>query len=274
MQMDSISVVVTIYNNASYLKKCLDSICKQTYSNLEIILIDDGSSDGSGEICDQFAKSDSRIYVIHKKNEGVVRARIDGCLKATGQYMAIIDADDWLEKNMLEKLYDAIVLNDVDVAMCGRIEESENGRKSVPQGIGEGVYKGKEFRSKVYSKMIAGETFFEWGIFPSYWDKLFKREMIIPYICRVNEAICIGNDATGVFPYLVNVDSICVLSECLYHYRQNENSLVHKRMDKSKLRESFKVLYQSVNFELKKNEYIICMHRKYLQKPDGGGTYE
>lgn len=255
MCMDLISVVVTIYNSAPYLTKCISSICQQTYSKLEIILVNDGSNDGSAEICDCFAKLDSRIFVMHKKNEGVVRARVDGCLRAKGKYISIVDSDDWLEDDMLEKLYAAIVTNEVDVAMCGRIEEFENEKKAVLQGVSAGVYKGEKLRNNVYPRMITNDSFFEWGIFPSYWDKLFKRKQLMPYVLSVDEAICIGNDAAGVFPCLADSDSICVIGECLYHYRQNENSIVHRRMDKNKLSNSFRVLYQSVDAKLKKNQY-------------------
>ena len=100
-----ISVIVPIYNVKDFLKKCIDSIISQTFKNIEIILVDDGSSDGSCELCDQYKKNDNRIIVIHKENEGVSKARTVGFNASSGQYIAFIDADDLITNNYLEKIY-------------------------------------------------------------------------------------------------------------------------------------------------------------------------
>lgn len=118
-----ISVVIPVYNVEKYLSKCIESILNQTYKKLEIILVDDGSSDLSRNICDEYCKKDIRIKVIHKENGGLSDARNVGILNATGKYICFIDSDDYIEKNMLELLYLDIKNNDSDISCCGKVCE-------------------------------------------------------------------------------------------------------------------------------------------------------
>ena len=113
-----ISIIIPVYNVEKYLRKCLDSIINQTYKKLEIILIDDGSTDNSGKICEEYAKKDDRIIVIHKENAGVSSARNRGIELANGKYIGFIDSDDWIEENMYETLYQNLLQFDVDISMC------------------------------------------------------------------------------------------------------------------------------------------------------------
>ena len=113
-----ISIIVPVYNVEKYLKKCIDSIVNQTYKNLEIILVDDGATDRSGEICDELAKLDNRIKVYHKENGGLSDARNYGVERATGDYIGFVDSDDYIDAEMYEKLYEAITKEDADVAEC------------------------------------------------------------------------------------------------------------------------------------------------------------
>lgn len=265
MEQYIISVIITVYNSAKYLEECLDSVCNQTYRNLEIILIDDGSTDLSPKICDTYANSDSRIQVIHKENEGVVVARKKGISLVKGDFVSIIDSDDYLELNMLEKLLRAAVDNDCEVSMCGRYEETEEYSIPVFQGLSEGVYDKKHLLDKVYPKMISNGHFFGWGLFPSMWDKLFKRELIIEHINNVNDNLPMGNDAAVVYPCLLSANSIFILKECLYHYRQNNLSISKLVTDFSKTRNGFKLLYNSVRKLLQDNSFIFDCQRQWLE---------
>ena len=260
---NKISVIVTISNSIEYLRLGLDSICNQTYENLEIILVDDGSTDGSGLVCDEFGKADERVKVIHINNGGVVNARKIGCKASTGEYISIVDSDDWLEPNMLEKLIKSSIEQNVDVSMCGRIEEYPTFHKEVRQGFDEGRYSKEQLLSVVYPNMIVNKSFFEWGIFPSYWDKLFKRDSIIPYISEIDESIPMGNDAAGVYPALLNADSIVIRSDCLYHYRQYQNSLVHREYDRHKISKGFQTLYFSVNEQFERSKDIFDFREQW-----------
>ena len=118
-----ISVIVPIHNVKEFMKKCIESIIKQSYTNLEIILVDDGSTDGSEKICDEYAVKDSRIKVIHKSNGGLVSARKAGIQVATGDYAAYVDGDDWLEEEAYEKLLDLVGTNLPDIIGYGMVEE-------------------------------------------------------------------------------------------------------------------------------------------------------
>lgn len=185
--MPLVSVIVPIYNIAKYLDKCIESILLQSFRQFELILVDDGSTDGSELICDAYAKKDDRIKVIHKKNEGLVRARKTGLENAAGDYIAYVDGDDWIEHDMIARLYDALTEKKVDIAMCGRFEDTGDTQKSVYHGISEGRYDKQALLDIVYPNMIVNGTFFEWGIFPGVWDKLFRRECLEKYQMAVDE---------------------------------------------------------------------------------------
>ncbi|MCR5149991.1 MAG: glycosyltransferase, partial [Clostridiales bacterium] len=116
--MDTISIIVSVYNVEEYIRRAVDSIRCQAYPNLEIILVDDGSPDKSGAICDEYAKMDDRIKVIHKKNGGLSDARNVGIEAATGAYLGFVDGDDYIEPEMYQKLYSALVENDAEISIC------------------------------------------------------------------------------------------------------------------------------------------------------------
>lgn len=125
---EQISVIIPIYNVEKYLSDCVESVLKQTYTDLEIILVDDGSQDASGQICDDYAKQDSRVQVIHKKNGGLSSARNAGIDQATGQYFFFLDSDDWIAENALELLYKEIKSTGSDLALCNMQYVDEQGK--------------------------------------------------------------------------------------------------------------------------------------------------
>ena len=190
-----ISVIVPIYNIALNLPQCLDSIINQSYLNLEIILVDDGSTDGSSKICDDYALSDNRIKEIHKKNEGLVRARKTGISASSGDIIAYVDGDDWIEPDMMEILYNTMKSQDVDIVMCGRCEDTGDTYRRVYHGMPSGRYDKDSMIKNVYPNMIVNQAFFEWGIFPGVWDKLFKRVSLEKYQMEVDDRLTMGEDA-------------------------------------------------------------------------------
>lgn len=275
-----VSVIIPIFNLQRYLTECIDSVLGQTYSDLEIILVDDGSTDYSGTICDEYAKRDNRIKVIHKQNEGLVSARKTGLQASTGQYIAYVDGDDWIEPNMIERLFMTMIHEKVDVVMCGRFEDTGNLHKEVYHGILPGKYDKKGLLEKVYPRMIVNEFFFEWGLFPGVWDKLFKRECLERYQMAVDERLTMGEDAACTYPCLLNADSIYILKECLYHYRQTPSSMVRSDIDAMIQRKHFHILYHSVLDSLRQyadiydltgqwKEYLL-----FLMIPRAGALYE
>jgi len=139
--MDVISVIIPVYNVEQYLHRCLDSLIAQTYGNIELIIINDGSTDGSGRICDEYAVKDSRIRVIHQSNNGLSAALNTGLKKATGNYIGFVDSDDWIESDMYEVLYTAITSKSVPISIAGFYITSDTesvpmiNAKTIPGGV-------------------------------------------------------------------------------------------------------------------------------------------
>ena len=267
--MDIISIIVPVYNAEKYLTKCIESIISQTYTQLQIILVDDGSSDSSGKICDDFSNKDSRIMVVHQDNKGAVNARKTGLKKAFGRYIAFADADDWLEPNMIEELYKDIIKYNADISMCNRYDETGESKVAVRHGFPEGYYDKERLECEIYPKMIVNDDFFEWGIFPGLWDKLFKRELIIRYHNEVNDNITLGDDALCTYACMLNAKSIYINSKYLYHYIQNPTSMV-RRLDeneKEKERSRYQLLFLSgisIFREFNKDYKIEEQWKKYV----------
>lgn len=265
MRNEIISIIVPIYNIEDYLCQCLDSLVNQTLRALEIILVDDGSTDKSAEICDEYASKDSRIRVIHKQNEGLVRARKTGLAMASGDLIGFVDGDDWIEPDMFEQLYNAMFEHSVDIVMCGRYEDTGQICKPVYHGIVEGRYDKNAMKEIVYPHMIVNGAFFEWGIFPGLWDKLFKRKALEKYQMLVDDRLTMGEDAACTYPAILNADSIYVLHKCLYHYRQSANSMVKKVIDYEILRQKFNILYNSVNIIFEKYKDIYDLREQWME---------
>lgn len=260
-----ISVIIPIYNAQKYLSKCLDSVVNQSYSELEIILVDDGSTDESGKICDEYAMNDKRIKVIHKKNAGLVAARKTGLMASTSKYIAYVDADDWIEPNMMERMYSIMVQEDVDIVMCGRYEDTENLCRSVFHGFREGRYDKEELIRLIYPNMICNGGFFEWGILPNLWDKLYKRECLEEFQMNVDDRLTMGEDAACVYPTILNANSIYIMHECLYHYRQSSLSMVKQASDIYLTRKRFEALYCSVRRSFEEYKHIYDLREQWIE---------
>lgn len=260
--MPKVSIVVPVYNVEKYLEECLNSLINQTFKDIEIICIDDGSPDNCGAILDNYATKDKRVKVVHKENGGLVSARKIGINMVQGDYIVHVDSDDWVEPDTIEKLYNHAIQNNVDICMCGHFEEIGNATKKVYQGIEPGVYNKDSLVKDIYPRMIVNGEFFEWGIFPSLWAKLFKREFAEKYYLNLDERIMLGEDAASVYPSLLNANSVCIMNECLYHYRQYPTSTIKKTVN-PKMKEQFCVLYNSVNDVLKKDSYIYDLTEQW-----------
>ncbi len=239
------SIIIPVYNIKEYISECLESASVQTYSNIEVIIIDDGSTDGSGQICDEFASKDARFKVIHKINEGLVRARKDGVLAASGDYVCFVDGDDFIEPEMIGRSVGIFEKEKVDVVLFGRYTDTNMISCTGQQGFPMGKYDRERLENEIYPYMIAN-GFMEWGIYPAVWDKAFKRELLLESQMAVDDRITMGEDAACVFPCLLKADSIYISDECFYHYRQRPTSMVRNASDSKKEKERFKVLYENV----------------------------
>lgn len=260
-----ISIIVPIYNIEDYLPKCIESILEQTYTDIEMILVNDGSTDNSLQICKEYEQKDKRIVLVNKPNGGLVSARKAGIRAAKGEYIAYVDGDDWIEPDMYEKMYRILIEENVDVVMCGRLEETGAFSKEVRHGFQTGRYSKRQLTEEIYPRMIAGEAFFEWGIFPGLWDKLFRRECIEKYQLAVDDRIVMGEDAVCVYPSLLNVNSMYILDDCFYHYRQTTSSMVKKVQDYEKEREQFSALYKFGQVCFEEDRYIFDLQEQWLK---------
>ena len=207
-----ISIIVPVYNAQKYLKRCIDSILNQTYENIQLILVNDGSTDGSLDICKESCV-DSRVSVIDKKNEGVSSARNCGIDLACGEYIAFVDADDALNKDYINKLYKKCTQYDADIAICGYIK---NGKEClVNRKKSDEILDFKELgRCIISDKSI--------GVMP--WGKLFKREIIgsIRFLQgRIYE------DDLFCFQVYSNCHKVVKINEPLYYYSENENGITY-----------------------------------------------
>jgi len=175
--LPKISVVIPVYNVENYLKRCLDSVLNQTFQDFEIILIDDGSQDKSGKICDEYAKKDKRIKVIHKKNARVSAARNDGIKMAKGKYVSFIDSDDWIEPEMYQEMINKVEKFNLDFIMCDYKKRSNNYEDKRTQPIRGGYYSKDDIKNELFQCLIM----FEYIEFPptiSNWVCLFNLEFI------------------------------------------------------------------------------------------------
>lgn len=207
--MKKISVIVPIYNTEKYLHRCLNSIINQTYKELEIILVDDGSKDSSPQICDEFAEKDSRVKVIHKKNEGVANARNTAISMATGEYLAFVDSDDFIDKAMFERLINNAVKNDADIAICGfKITSGDEC---------ETIYIDEEhtFNSQRALEHLYIDMDF---CFVTLWGKIFKRDLFNDII--IPSVVCAEDNYVLYKIFLKSKTIVYDKSEMyMYYYR-------------------------------------------------------
>ncbi len=219
-----ISVIIPIYNAEKYLPRCLDSIINQTYSNLEIILINDGSSDASGNICDSYAKEDSRVKVIHQSNAGVSAARNAGLDIATGDYISFVDPDDWIESNMYEVLVGTIQGKEIDILRFNAYRKGEIINKLPFRG----EYSNKELEEKILLPLIGAEKFGGMFILGVLWLHLYKREVIEDNHIRFNPQLRRCEDRLFTLSSVIHAKSILFVDEVLYHYEVYDNSLSNR----------------------------------------------
>ena len=234
-----ISVIVPIYNAEKYLNKCLTSIVNQTYCDLEIILVNDGSTDESFAICEKYKQADDRIVIINKHNEGLVRARKDGIRMAKGEYITFVDADDWIDITTYEKVY----TEKADIISYGLMEEYENYSKRKTNKIEQGLYDKKGIRTQIIPKMLSTEVFFEFGLLPNLVCKLIKKSLLLETIDNVSDNVTIGEDVDFFFRTVYKAESVIIKTDTLYHYRQHQKSMMRVKLPVERIKALYWDLY-------------------------------
>lgn len=230
-----ISIIVPAYNIESHIGRCLDSILAQTHKRIEIIIVDDGSTDGTGIIIDQYASIDQRIIPIHKENGGVTSARIDGIKKASGEYLGFVDGDDYIEPEMFEKLLDNAIKYDADISHCGyqmvfpgRVEYYYNTGRIVQQDKIAGL------------KDLLSGSFIE----PGLWNKLYHKKLfytllyenVMPMDIRINEDVLMN------YWLFKAADSAVYEDFCPYHYILRKDSAATSILNEHKLKDPVRVM--------------------------------
>lgn len=207
-----VSLIVAVYNVEKYLDKCLNSISKQTYSNLEVIIIDDGSTDESGAICDLYSKKDARFQTFHISNKGVAHARKFGFKKSTGQYISFIDGDDWIDKDYCSKLLSRITENKADIIVC----DFWMGNR-VANNWKDTIYVG---RGHIFEAYLNGE------IWNRMWNKMYKRAIVEQTKFPIGRDLV--EDGYWMPQALARSNKLVRISDCLYFYRLRNDSLMRK----------------------------------------------
>lgn len=247
-----ISIIVPIYNVEAYLDRCMQSLIMQTLREIEIIMVDDESPDNCPTICDNYAKQDSRIKVIHKKNGGLGFARNSGLEIATGKYIAFLDSDDFVDISMYETLYNTATQYNLDTVFCGFNQYSSYNIKSKQEVSTFTIYEGKDIKEKVLLNMIAGtpEQKEDRTLFMSVWHAIYSNKLIQKNNIRFcSEREIISEDIVFDIDYLTQAQRVAYIPDCLYYYCLNESSL-------------------SRIFRKDRNDKIITMYEKLIMKAE------
>ncbi len=257
--MGKISIIIPVYNVENYIDICISSILAQTYQNLEILLIDDGSTDDSGLLCDKYGQQDRRIRVFHKKNGGVSSARNLGIEKATGTYISFVDPDDWIEPDMYAVIKEQFDRTDADVVFCGYWEDypqSLNLSSILHMPDKQGGVNGQ---AALYQCLIG----MGYGYFTSVWNKVFKADFIKKSQIFF-ENFAIGEDEVWLAKILPKAKNVQLMNKPFYHWLQRETSVLHSgnNYDKwgSALKSKIAVL-KAVRFD--KTLYLLSEAKVY-----------
>lgn len=222
---DLISVIVPVYNVEAYLERCVNSILRQSYNNLEVILVDDGSTDGSGQLCESIASNDNRVCVIHQENGGLSAARNTGIDNCHGSYICFVDSDDYVHHDYVKYLYDMCVNNDCEISICYHYITDENDYHSeVDFDSPITVYTRDEIFDAFYTDMH--------GSIVIAWNKMYKRECVGDIRYDVGK---IHEDEGTTFKFLYNANRIAFSKEVLYYYYSREDSITGQSYSKKKL---------------------------------------
>lgn len=224
--MDKVSIIVPVYNVEKYLEKCIESILAQTFKNIEVILVNDGSSDKSGLICDKYSLIDRRIKVVHKKNTGVSDSRNYGIKVSSGKYIAFIDSDDWVDKEYINILYSNLIKYNADISVCDFIRENNESKpKQLLKEKKEILFTNIEALNQIY-----GELYVQ--MIAVVWNKLYKREIFNDLKFPIDK---IHEDEYLTPIALYKCNKIIYTNKQLLHYRDTPNSIMNKKFNVKRL---------------------------------------
>ena len=213
-----VSIIIPVYNSEKYLNECLDSIKNQTFSNFEVLMVNDGSEDNSGLICDDYSKEDSRFHVLYQKNDGVSSARNNGLNHSKGEWILFVDSDDWLEPDYVCEYVKAIKKN-VDLIYGGY----------TPFGAIRGGLKGCRYDNCIYSDNNISHSLRFCLAYCTPWGKLYRKSIITANRLSFEERLTMSEDRLFLYQFLSNATGVSFISYCGYHYRVLSTSLMNKK---------------------------------------------
>lgn len=262
-----LSVIVPVYNVERYLDECVSSIVNQTVTALEIILVDDGSTDNSGALCDAWAQKDSRIVVYHKSNGGLTSAWKYGAQRASGEYIASVDSDDWIDANMYEKMLTVAEETGADLVCASFVWENSDGSQVYQNPkLEPGFYDKNRILTDISPYFFISRKYHDRGIMPGRVLKLFKRELLMQVLDDCDERVSMGEDLVLTFSYLRIAQSLFLMDGFWpYHYRANEASIT-RAFSASKY-EKIDILRQvllAVNEKYHSYDYSTQIYTDYL----------
>ncbi len=214
------SIIVPVYNTEALIHNCVSSVLAQTSPEWELILVDDGSTDESGKICDSFAETDSRIVVIHQTNKGHTAARTVGLGRATGMYVLYVDSDDWIDSELIGDCRSIALKYDPDVMLFGYRRVYSNKSVDKPQPRAEGYYPEERLRAEILNDFLTAERF-------SLSEHMVKRKLMIKCQHEISNDILLGEDLLCCTEFMSQSKSAYVLPGCYYNYLQHQSSISH-----------------------------------------------
>lgn len=259
-----VSIIIPVYNVEQYLEECMESVLQQTYRNLDIILVDDGSRDKSAGMCDRYALQDNRVQVLHKPNGGLMSAWMAGVDISKGEYLAFVDSDDWIEPDMIEKLAGYTDVRKKEIICSNYIIEKKKKSIYMKQSMEPGIYDREDIEKKIIPFLMGQENR---RIHCSRCMKLFSRALICENMKYGNPKLTMGEDMNITFPAILDAQRIVVMEEgYFYHYRLVDSSMVHKY--NAGLYENNRLLYQVLKeiAESKEKEKKITQKELLLNK--------
>ena len=264
-----VSIIVPVYNAERYLRECVDSLLRQTYSNTEIVLVNDGSVDSSAALCDGYAEQNANVRVIHQPNSGAAAARQTGVLNAVGDYIMFVDADDWLDPGFLACLVDEATTHNPDVVVATFQRYTEQKCDIYHHFFSPGFYDLTKLHEEIFPQMLSASPYYTFGIAPSMWAKLFRREIVLKSIDTLFDNITFGEDACFTYCALLNCQSLFISNANGYIYRDNEGSATRNfRLnlleDPQKIYHFYQGLSEKYGWDCQKQveEYMVgvCQH--------------
>ncbi len=256
--MEKVSIIIPAYNSEKYLKRCINSICNQTYKNIEIIIIDDGSTDDTFNICEEYAKRDDRIKFIHKKNEGVSVARNRGIKSANGKYIMFVDSDDWIENNAVEICIKYMEDYNAQIGQFNYYFSHNDKEIKRESFITDIILAGEKEKNEIECDILF--PYFnkkvKYGKIRGCWSKIFLTKFLIDNNIKFQENLSIQEDTVLFLQAINKVNTIIFFNEYLYHYFQNGESVTKKYDDNKLTKNEATIKVINKLFEKNKNKKL------------------